>query len=169
MTQKDMLQLSKDFKAGVIPEETIKEIEKINSRSIEEIVASIDKLFEYKRHHLKTMTIPDIRKWVNKKKISDEEKKLYAEVNKCTYEEALNKAKERLEEYEINTEFKHLDMLYGLTPETRERRRKSAQELVDKGYGEWSSEGNAVIMKDGKIMEYLKDKMMISDKKQAKK
>lgn len=169
MTQKDMLQLSKDFKAGVIPEETIKEIEKINNRSIEEIVAYIDRIFLVKKHHLEVMTIPDIRKWLNKKKISEEEKKFYADVNNCTYEEAVRKAKERLEKFDIEQEFKQLDLMYGLTPETRESRRKSAQELVDNGYGEWSSEGNAVIMKDGNIMEYLKDKMMISDKKQAKK
>ena len=164
-----MLQLSKDYKAGEIPEETIKKIEKANNRSIEEIVAYIDKLFEYKRHHLETMTIPDIRKWVSKKKISDEEKKLYADVNKCTYEEALNKAKEKLEEHEINTEFKHLDSVFGLTPETREKKRKYRQQLLDSGDGELSPDGDVIIIKSDRLLKNLKQRDEIFRRKMSKK
>lgn len=170
MTQKDMLKLSKAYKAGEIPEEIIKKIEKANNRSIEEIVASIDNVFEYKRHRIETMTITDIRKWVSKKKISDEEKKLYADANKCTYEEALNKAKERLEEHEINTEFKRLDSLYGLTPETRERKRKYRQWLLDNGIGELSPDGDGVIMVEtDRLLKALEQEGEIISRKMSKK
>ena len=92
------------------------------------------------------------------------------ERNKCTYEEALNKAKERLEEHEINTEFKRLDSLYGLTPETRERKRKYRQWLLDNGIGELSPDGDGVIMVEtDRLLKALEQEGEIISRKMSKK
>jgi len=79
-------------------------------------------------------------------------------VNKCTYEEAVKKAKECLEMFDAEREFKQLDLIYGLTPETRESRRKANQELIDGGYGELSLRGDAVIMSGDKFVKYFNKK-----------
>ena len=152
-----MLLISQDYKAGILPKEIIRQLEKTNNCSIEELVARIDKLFDDKKHHLKTMTITDMRKWLKKKKVSDEEKKRYAEVNHCTYEEAVEKAKERLEAYDAQKEFEHLDRVFGLTEETRMQIRKANQELVDQGYAEKSPDGAYVIQGDN-FVRFIKDK-----------
>lgn len=155
MNERLMKELIKDYKTGKIPDEQIKEIEKAIGCSMEDAVANMDKFLDYKKHHVEAMSITDLRRWVEKKRVSDEDKKRYAEVNKCTYEEALHKAKERLEFFDVEKEFKYLDLLCGLTEETREKKRKSQQELIDSGLGKRTSDGVVVVESDN-FVEFLR-------------
>lgn len=163
MTQEEMLKVSKDYKAGKLSEDMIKILEEANNRSIDEVIAFIDNFFDTKKHHLNAMTITDIRKWLKKKKVSDEEKQKYAEVNKCTYEEAVKKAKARLKQYDSEREFQKYDLIFGLTEATREEKRKNSQELIDEGYAELSPDGDALIMKGDNFIRFLKEKKGITN------
>ena len=159
MTQKEMLKVSKDYKAGKLSEDMIKILEEVNNRSIDEIITFIDNFFDTKSHHLNAMTVTDIRKWLKKKKVSDEEKQKYAEVNKCTYEEAVKKAKARLKQYDAEQEFKLYDSIYGLTQATREEKRKRSQELIDEGYAELSPDGDALVIKGDNFVRFIREKV----------
>ena len=79
----------------------VKAIEETNDCSIEEVIAHINHYFVHKKHYVNAMTITDIRRWLEKEFVSAEEKKLYAEENNCSYEEAVEKALDRLEKFEM--------------------------------------------------------------------
>lgn len=158
----DMQKLVRDYKAGRISEAEIKELEKECGKSIEEIIANINKILYLKKHRLDTMTITDIRMWMKKKKVSDEEKQLYADMNKCTYEEAFEKAKTRLEEFDDMQEFKELDRIFGLTPETREEKRKYCEWLIDSGLGKL--DGDAVVVESDNFLEFMRSNYKASKK-----
>ncbi len=101
VTLKQAEEIVKRYRKGTMCQEEIDMLERCNQKSIDAIVNEIEKGLERKSHDINGMTITDLRKWArHRMRISDEEKKLYAESSRCTYEEFEQWALDRLEEHE---------------------------------------------------------------------
>ena len=120
-------QFAKMYREGKLSQNIIKEMERLNNATIEEIVQLIESAAYEKKYNIYLMTITELRIWKNRNDIPEEEKKLYEKYSGCTYKEFKEFANERLEEHEQRTRIRN---------QIKKENREFVSELLENGRAE---------------------------------